>query len=108
MANTYKRLAGLRPADTNEAKLYGPITSTSAVITVSICNQHTSALTYRVALTDTDGTAGTEDFMAYDTPIEANESHQISGIALTYPHTVRVRASLADKISFVAHGMEIV
>ena len=107
MANTYKRLAGLRPADTNEAKLYGPITSTSAIVTLAICNQDTVARTYRVAVTDTDGTAGNEDFIAYDTTIDASDSHYISGITLANPHTIRVKASVADKISFVAYGMEM-
>ena len=107
MGNSYKRLGALRPANTNEAKLYGPAAATSAVVSVNICNQDATARTYRVALTDTDTTADNEDFIAYDMTIEPNQYHQISGISLVYPNTIRVKASIADLISFVAHGMEI-
>jgi hypothetical protein len=107
MANAFKRLGALRPASTAEAKLYGPASATSAVVTVTICNQSGVARTYRVALTNTDAAADSEDWLAYDTPIEANETHQIAGLSLTNPETIRVAASVADLISFVASGMEV-
>lgn len=107
MANTYKRLAGLRPANTNEAKLYGPASATSAIVTLFVCNQDTVDRTYRIAITDTDAAAGDEDWIVYDRNISPNMTHDITGICLTNPHTIRVSASVADKISFVAHGLEI-
>jgi hypothetical protein len=107
MGNAYKRLGGVRPASTAEAKLYGPAAATSAVVSVNICNQDATARTFRIALTYTAAAADTEDWIADDMTIEPNSMHQISGIALVNPNTIRVRASIADLVSFVAHGMEI-
>jgi hypothetical protein len=107
MANTYTRLGALRPANTNEAKLYGPVTGKSAIVSVVICNQDTVDQTYKLALTNTDATADTEDWIAYDYNIGANSSNDFTGICLTYPQTLRVQSSAADKISFVAYGLEI-
>ena len=107
MAIAYKRLAALRPADTSEAELYEVPSSTQAVVTVSICNQDASARTYSLAFTDTDGAAGGEDWLISDKPIDAKDTHQISGISMATGETIRVIASVANKLSFLAFGMEI-
>jgi len=107
MANTYKRLGALRPANTNEAKLYGPATATSAVVNLIICNQDTVENSYRIAITNTDATADGEDWMVYDVIMAPNGTHTFSGISLNYPETIRVQAGVANKISFIAHGLEI-
>ena len=107
MTTAYKRFAALRPADTSEAELYEVPASTEVIGTLSICNQDNSARTYDVAFTDVDGAATGEDWLASAKSIAANETHQITGIAMPAASTIRVKASVADKISFIFYGMEI-
>jgi hypothetical protein len=106
MANTYTRLAALRPADTVEAELYEVAADEYIVATIHICNQDASDRTYRVALTDASGVATGEDWIHYDFPIQANMSHRFS-ISLGDGDTIRVKASVADLISFVLEGLLI-
>lgn len=107
MANAYKRLAALRPANTNEAELYLVPASTEALVTLSICNQDSSSHLCSVAFTDAAGAASGEDWLLSDKPIDAGDSIQITGIAMAEGQSLRVQSSVADKISFVAYGMEI-
>jgi hypothetical protein len=106
MANTYTRLAALRPADTSEAELFAVASGEYIVAELFICNQDSTARTYRVAITDASGAASGEDWIHYDFPIEANMSHKFT-IACGDGDTVRVRASLADVISFVLTGLKV-
>ena len=104
--NNFKVLAASRPTATTEAKLYGPVSGKEAVGELWICNQDTAERTYRVALTDTDAAAASDDFIIYDKKIAANVTDTIT-FHLQNPHTIRIKASVADKISFVASGNEI-
>ena len=106
MANTYTRLAALRPADTNEAELYAVSSSEYIVAEIFICNQDSSDRTYRVAITDASGAASGEDWIHYDFPIMANMSHKFT-LACGDGDTVRVRASVANLISFVLTGLKV-
>jgi len=106
MANTYTRLAALRPANTNEAELYAVATGEYIVAELFICNQSAVERTYRVAITDASGAASGEDWIHYDFPIQANMSHKFT-IACGDGDTVRVRASVADLISFVLTGLKV-
>jgi hypothetical protein len=106
MANAYERLAALRPANTNEAELYAVGASEYIVGTLFICNQDSSARTYNVALTDSAGAAAGEDWLAYETSISANITHKIV-IPAGDGDTIRVQASIADKLSFALTGLKI-
>jgi len=107
MGKEYKRLAALRPADTAEAELYAPASGEEAIVNVIICNQDASTRTYRLAHTDASGTATGEDWIVYDKEILAHETHQITGISIKNPETLRCQASVADLISFVVSGLLI-
>ena len=107
MANTYKRLAALCPANTAEAQLYQPAADTSTICILNVCNQDTGAQTVRVALTDAAGAATGEDWLFYDYSIAANATFQLTGITLQNPETIRIKASVADKISFILFGLEV-
>ena len=107
MANAYGRIAALRPADTSEAELYAPGAGEEAIVTLYVCNQDSSDRTFRVALTDASGAATGEDWLYYDQTVWANMSFSLRAIALTYGQTIRVQASIADKISFVLSGLVI-
>jgi hypothetical protein len=106
MANTYTRLAALRPANTDEAELYEVEAGEYIVAEIFICNQDSSDRTYRVAITDSSAAASGEDWIHYDFPIQANMSHKFT-IACGDGDTVRVKASVADKISFVLTGLKV-
>lgn len=106
MANTYGRIAASRPADTNEAALYLVPASTQIVGNLRICNQDTAQRTYRVAHCDATGSATGEDWIAYDVPIDAGETHEYS-IAANAAEEIRIKASVADKLSFVLSGDKI-
>ena len=106
--NSFQRLASLRPANTTEAKLYGPASGEEAVGEVFICNNTSSAAVYRIAITDTDAaaTAADGDFIVFDKSLKANDTETIS-FHLANPHTIRVKSGTSDAISFVAMGNEI-
>ena len=106
MANTYTRLAALRPADTNEAELYEVAAGEYIVAEIFICNQDSSDRTYRVAITDASGAATGEDWVHYDFPIAANMSHKFT-LACGDGDTIRIQASIADLISFVLTGLKV-
>lgn len=107
MTTAYKRVGALRPANTTEAELYLVPASTQAIITITICNQSAVDRTYSVAYTDAAGAAAGEDWLVFDKDLLANETHQITGIAMPAASSIRIKASVADLISFIAHGMEI-
>jgi len=102
---TFKRFAALRPANTNEQDLYA-LTSGEMVGVVHVCNQDSSARTFRVAVTDTGAgvAAANDDFIEYDTSIPANTTYKVTIEGSEAPATVRVKASVADKLSFVFMG----
>ena len=106
MANTYVRLAALRPANTNEAELYEVAASEYIVASLFICNQSAVARTYNVAITDATGAATDEDWIAYETELQPNLTHKIV-IACGDGDTIRVQASVADLISFVLTGLKV-
>ena len=104
MAIEYKRLAAVRPANTSEAELY-PVPSGSEIIAnLTIVNQSSSSITFRVAHTDAVGAATGEDWLAYDEPLAA-KSRLVIPITAKNPETVRIQASIADLVSFVLAGM---
>jgi len=103
MATTYQRLASLRPADANEAALYLVPAATQIVAVLRICNQDTAQRTYRVAHCSDTGAAGTDEFIVYDKPIDGSDTHEVS-INANAAEEIRIKASVADKLSFHLSG----
>ena len=106
MANTYTRLAALRPANTDETELYATAASQYIVANLFVCNQDSTDRTFRVAITDASGAATDEDWIYYDTVAYANMTYRFK-IALGGGDTVRIRSGTADVISFVLTGLLI-
>lgn len=104
MAIEYKRLAAVRPANTTEAELYAVPALTECIAELSIANQGTTKVTFRVAHTDASGAATSEDWLAYDQPIEPN-GRRVMHLTMGPAETVRIVAGTADQISFVLTGM---
>jgi len=106
MANTYERLAALRPANTSEAELYASSSGEYIVASLYVTNQDSTDRTFRVAITDASGAATDEDWIYYDTTIYANMTFRLK-LSFGNGDTVRVRAGTADVVSFVLSGLKI-
>lgn len=103
----YGTFARVRPANTNEQDLYACGPGEEIVGKINICNQDGVARTFKLALTDTGAgvAASGEDWIAYDMPIDANLPYRRT-IAISATGTIRIQASVADKISFSLMGMK--
>lgn len=88
--------------------LYTVPSATSAVLsTICICNQATSAGTFRVAIRPAGATAAPQHYIAYDSAVAANDSVFLTlGVSLATTDVVSVYASSAN-MSFSAFGSEI-
>lgn len=106
VAITYEKIHSLRPADTDEAEFYAVPASTNINCVLRVCNQDTEERTCRVAHTTAghgDVAADGDDWLVYDYPIPANEILELS-IHAKATETIRVKASVADKLSFNLSG----
>jgi len=106
LTNNRGKLASLRPANTDEAQLYAVPASTEIDGILRICNQDSEERAYRIAHTTAGhgaNPADGDDWLCYDKPINANDTHEISIHALA-TETIRVKASVADKVSFHLSG----
>lgn len=108
MATTYKVLGQSNPSATTATTLYTvPAATATVVSTVSICNQASTAGTFRVAVRPAGATLAASHYLAYDTPIAANDTIALTlGLTLATTDVVTVYASSAT-MSFAAFGSEI-
>ena len=110
MATAYKVLGQSNPSATTATTLYtapsSPSTST-VVSTVTVCNQASTAGTFRLAVRPSGASLAAQHYIAYDTPIAANDTVALTlGITLATTDVVTVYASSAT-MSFAAFGSEI-
>jgi glucose-6-phosphate dehydrogenase assembly protein OpcA len=108
MATTYKVLGQSNPSATTATTLYTVPASTSTVVsTISICNQASSAASYRIAVRPSGATLAAQHYLAYDIALAANDTTALTlGITLATTDVVTVYASSAT-LSFSAFGSEI-
>lgn len=108
MAQTHKVLGQSNPAATTLTSLYTVPSSTSAVCsTLSICNQGSSATTYRVAVRPAGASIAASHYLAYDASVSANDTVLLTlGITLATTDVVSVYAGTAN-VSFSLFGCEI-
>jgi len=108
MAITYKVLGQSNPAATTATSLYTVPSATSAVCsTVTICNQASTAGSFRIAVRPAGATLSAEHYVAYDTSIPANDVLTMTiGITLATTDVITVYASSAN-LSFNLFGSEI-
>ena len=108
MATTYKVLGQSNPSATTATTLYTVPASTNTVVsTSSICNQASSAASYRIAVRPAGATLAAQHYLAYDIAIAANDTTALTlGITLATTDVVTVYASSAT-LSFSAFGSEI-
>ncbi len=84
-----------------------PSGTDTKVTTLNLCNRTASAVTVRVALSDTAGNAGTTGYeIEYDASIPANGVLERTGIVLSASNGLHVYAGTANAISAVAYGLD--
>ena len=108
MPTAYKVLGQSSPAATTNASLYTTPSSTSTVVsTITVCNQASTAGTFRIAIRPAGASIAAVHYLAYDTPIAANDTIALTlGITLATTDVVTIYASSAT-MSFAAFGSEI-
>ena len=108
MPTVYKVLGQVAPSATTNTTLDTVPSATQAIVsTITICNRATTTATYRIAVRPAGATLANEHYIAYDVPINANNSTFITvGITLAATDVITVYASTAN-LSFSAFGSEI-
>ena len=108
MATTYKVLGQSNPSATTATTLYTVPSATSTVLsTATICNQASTAGTFRLAVRPAGASLAAQHYIAYDTPIAANDTVALTlGLTLATTDVVTIYASSAN-MSFAAFGSEI-
>ena len=107
--STYKVLGQLNPSATTETTLYTAPSSTSTVVsTLTICNQTSSAATYRIAVRPSaDSSTAAKHWIIYGATVAASDTTALTlGITLATGDKLQVYASSAN-LSFSAFGSEI-
>jgi len=105
-----QQLGQLRPANTTAASIYSPGASETAVIsTLVICNQTTSAATYRIFIDNDGSTYDQSTALWYDTTIDANTTVQYqTHIGMDDASgNMAVRTSSANALTFTIFGSVI-
>lgn len=108
MAITYKVLGQSNPSATTNTDLYTVPAATSAVCsTLVVCNQASTAATFRVAVRPAGTTVAAQHYISYDTNLNANDSITMTiGMTLATTDIVTVRAS-SGTVSFSLFGSEL-
>jgi glucose-6-phosphate dehydrogenase assembly protein OpcA len=108
MATVYKVLGQSNPAATTNTTLYTVPSSTSAVVsTITICNQASSAATYRIAVRPAGASIAAQHYVVYGATVAASDTTALTlGVTLATTDVITVYASTAT-LSFNAYGSEI-
>ena len=108
MATTYKVLGQLNPSATTATTLYTVPSATSTVVsTITICNQASSAATFRIAVRPAGATLAAQHYIVYGATVAASDTTTLTlGLTLATTDVVTVYASSAN-LSFNAFGSEI-
>lgn len=108
MPTTYKVLGQVEPSATTATTLYTVPASTQTVVsTISICNQASTAATYRIAVRPAGATLADQHYIVFGATVPASDSTFITaGITLNATDVLTVYASSAT-VSFNAYGSEI-
>ena len=108
MPTTYKVLGQSNPSATTATTLYTVPASTSTIIsTITVCNQASSAATYRIAVRPAGATLAAQHYIVYGATVAASDTTTLTlGLTLATTDVVTVYASSAN-LSFNAFGSEI-
>jgi hypothetical protein len=102
-----KVLGQVNPSATTATTLYTVPSAKSAVVSsLTICNQTSTAATFRVAVRPAGATLAAVHYVAYDVTVGASDTTALTlGITLATTDVITVYASTAT-LSFHAYGDE--
>lgn len=108
MPTVYKCLGQSNPTATTNTTLYTVPAATSAVVsTITICNQASSAATYRIAVRPAGASIAAQHWIVYGATVGASDTTALTlGLTLATTDVITVYASTAT-LSFSAFGSEI-
>lgn len=108
MAVAYKVLGQSAPSATTDTNVYTVPSATEAVISsIVVAERGGSDATFRIAVRPDGATIANQHYIAYDTPIKANDVVALSlGVTVDATDVVTVYASSGD-LSFSVFGSEI-
>ena len=109
MPSVYKVLGQSNPAATTETTAYTVTAGYAAVVsTIMICNQASTAATYRIAIRPAaDASTTAKHWIVYGATVAGSDSTALTiGVTLAAGDVVRVFASTAN-LSFSIFGSEI-
>lgn len=115
MATAYKTLGQAVPAATTAAgaassltTLYAVPSATSTIVSsIMVCNQTTSAQTYRVSIRKAGAADTPTQYLAYDVVLPAGTSDPFTlGVTLATTDVISIAAS-STSVSFNAFGSEL-
>lgn len=108
MPTVYKVLAQSNPAATTNTTLYTVPAATSTVVsTITICNQTSSQQSYRIAVRPAGAAIAAQHYVAYDVPIQANDTTALTlGMTLAATDVITIYSSSAS-MSFGLFGSEV-
>ena len=108
MPTTYKVLGQVNPSATTATTLYTTPSATQTVVsTISVCNQASTAATFRIAVRPAGASLAAQHYVVYGATVPASDSTMITvGLTLATTDVVTVYASSAN-LSFNAYGSEI-
>ena len=110
MAQNFKQLGQLRPANTTAASIYSPAASTETIVkTIIVSNTSGSDLKYRI-FHDDDGTTYDETTaLFWDVLLFKEESHVLELNVMMDDSTgnLAVRTDTATAATFTCYGSEI-
>lgn len=103
----YKVLGQSSPSATTSTTLYTCPASTETVVScITVCNRSSVPTSFRVSVDVNGAGDSNEDYLAYDVPIEGNETIALAhGITLDASDLIRVYATLAT-LTFSVFGQE--
>jgi hypothetical protein len=103
----YKVLGHVAPSATTATTLYTVPGAVSTVCsTLTVCNQNTASITYRVAVRPAAATLAGLHYVAYDVNLPGNSTDTLTlGLTLATTDVVTVYTSTAN-VSFGLYGSE--
>jgi glucose-6-phosphate dehydrogenase assembly protein OpcA len=109
MATTYKILGQVNPAATTATTAYTVPAGTQAIVnSIAVCNQASGAGSFRIAVRPAGATLAAQHYIAYDTPIGANDTIN-PGITLSLGATDVITVYMStNTMSVLVSGVEIV
>jgi hypothetical protein len=108
MSSKYKILGQVAPAATTDTDVYTVPATTEAVISnINVANRASTAGSFRVAVRPDGDTLADKHYIAFDTPIQANDTIPIAvGVTLDAADVITVYCS-SSSMSVNVFGTEI-